>query len=278
MPSPFPGMDPYLENPILFPDLHDGMITYLREALQGHLPEPYYAGIGSQTWVEVAERTIDPDVNVLRSNGPGPGGQLAPEGAGAAVALKTRSEPIVIHVAHDPKKRTYVEVFHPRDGGRLVTTIEILSPTNKTPGEHGRDLYLRKQAEVLASKTHLIEIDLLRAGQHTTAVPHVRLLRGAGAFDYHVCVHRFDNFEDYFVYPWRLADRLPEIAVPLLPGDGDVPLDLQAVCDRCYEAANYRRRVRYSEETVPSLTAEQATWATELLAGQGLRPPAAPQV
>jgi len=151
-------------------------------------------------------------------------------------------------------------------------------PTNKTPGEHGRDLYLRKQAEVLASKTHLIEIDLLRAGQHTTAVPHIRLTRGAGAFDYHVCVHRFDNFEDYFVYTFRLADRLPEIAVPLLPGDGDVPLDLQAVCDRCYDAANYRRRVRYGEEPVPPLTSEQAAWAAQLLAGQELRPPAAPQV
>ncbi len=209
MPSPFPGMDPYLENPVLFPDLHDAMITYLRGALQRNLPEPYYAGIGSQTWVAVAER---------------------------------------YRVPHDPKKRTYVEVFHPKDGGRLVTTIEILSPTNKTPGEHGRDLYLRKQAEILASKTHLIEIDLLRAGQHTTAVPHARLTAGAGAFDYHVCLHRFDNWEDYFVYAFRLADRLPEIAVPLLPGDGDVPLDLQAVLDRCYDEANYRRRVRYGAQ------------------------------
>jgi len=66
-----------------------------------------------------------PDVNVLRANGPGPGGQLAPEGA--AVALTVRSQPVVSHVPHDPKKRTCVEVFHPRDGGRLVTTIEILT-------------------------------------------------------------------------------------------------------------------------------------------------------
>jgi hypothetical protein len=275
MPSPFPGMDPYLENPVLFPDLHDRMITYLSEALQGQLPEPYYAGIGSQTWVEVAERYIDRDVNVLRGNGPGPAGQAAPERGGAAVALKARSQPLVIRVPHDPKKRTYVEVFHPKDGGRLVTTIEILSPTNKAPGEHGRDLYLRKQAEVLASQTHLIEIDLLRAGEHTTAAPHGRLARVAGAFDYHVCVHRFDKWEDYFVYAFRLVDRMPEIAVPLLPGDGDVPLDLQAVLDRCYDAANYRRRVRYSAEPVPPLTAEQEVWAAQLFAGQGLRPPIA---
>jgi hypothetical protein len=143
------------------------------------------------------------------------------------------------------------------------------------PGEHGRDLYLRKQAEVLASKTHLLEIDLLRAGQHTTAVPHDRLTRGAGTFDYHVCVHRFDNFEDYFVYAFRLADRLPEIAVPLLPGDGDVPLDLQAVLDRCYDEVSYRRRVRYGAEPVPPLNVEQGAWASHLLAEQGLRPPVA---
>jgi hypothetical protein len=271
MPGPFPGMDPYLENPVLFPDLHDAMITYLREALQGQLPEPYYAGIGSQTWVEVGERYIDPDVNVLRGN-EGPAGPASSAGGGAALALKLRSQPLVIRVPHDPKKRTWVEVFHPRDGGRLVTTIEILSPTNKTPGEHGRDLYLRRQAEMLASKTHLIEIDLLRAGQHTTAVPLDRLTRVAGAFDYHVCVHRFDRWEDYLVYAFRLADSLPEIAVPLLPGHGEVALDLQAVCDRCYDAANYRRRVRYDAEPVPPLTAEQKPWSAQLLAGQGLRP------
>ncbi len=275
MPSPFPGMDPYLENPVLFPDLHDGMIVYLSEALQGQLPEPYYAAISSQTWIAVADRHIDPDVNVLRSNGTGPTGPATPEGGPAAVALQVRSQPIVIHVPHDQKKRTYVEVFHPRDGGRLVTTIEVLSPSNKTPGEHGRDLYLRKQAEVLASRTHLIEIDLLRAGQHTTAVPQDRLRRLASNFDYHVCVHRFDHWEDYLVYAFGLADLLPEIAVPLLPGDGEVPLDLQAVLQRCYDAANYRRRVRYGGEVVPPLTPEQAAWAAQLLAGQGLRPPVA---
>ncbi len=66
---------------------------------------------------------------------------------------------------------------------------------------------------------HLVEIDLLRAGQHTTAVPFDRLMAAAEAFNYHVSIHHFDNFEDYFVYPFRLPDPLPMIAIPLLPGD-----------------------------------------------------------
>jgi Protein of unknown function (DUF4058) len=40
MPSPFPGMDPFLENPGIFSDFHDSFITYLRENLQANLPPP----------------------------------------------------------------------------------------------------------------------------------------------------------------------------------------------------------------------------------------------
>ena len=100
-----------------------------------------------------------------------------------------------------------------------MTCIELLSLSNKTPGEHGRYLYLRKQREILYGKVHLVEIDLLRGGEHTTAVPWHRLAKVAGEFEYHVSIHRFDNLEDFFVYPIRLNQPLPEIAIPLLPGD-----------------------------------------------------------
>jgi hypothetical protein len=57
-------MDPYMEDPIVFPDFHDRYITYLSEAIQRELPEPYYAALGRRAWVEVSERFIGPDVNV----------------------------------------------------------------------------------------------------------------------------------------------------------------------------------------------------------------------
>jgi hypothetical protein len=180
------------------------------------------------------------------------------------------SSPIECHEAH-------VEIFARHEHEQIVTTIELLSPSNKGGSSDGRELYLKKQREVLQSKIHLVEIDLLRGGQHTTAVP-LPLARGrAGTFDYHVCIHHFDNLEDFFVYPILLSQRLPVLAIPLLPGDEPVPLDLQAVLDRCYDAGPYRQRLRY-QDTVPppALAPEQAEWVAQVLRDKGLLPATAP--
>ena len=112
-------------------------------------------------------------------------------------------------------------------------------PTNKTPGERGRDLYLRKQQEILGGPVHLIEIDFLRGGKHTTAVPAHRLKAAAAQFDYHISMRHFDDFEDYFVYLIQLPEALPTIPIPLLPDDPVVPMDLQAVFDRTYDAGPF---------------------------------------
>jgi Protein of unknown function (DUF4058) len=149
-----------------------------------------------------------------------------------------------------------------RKGKRLVASIEILSILNKTSGEHGRDLYRRKQKEILASQVHLVEIDLLRGGEHTTAIPLQSAVDACGPFDYHISVHGFDDVETFFIYPIRLEDRLPLVAIPLLPGDSSVTVDLQAVFDRCYDAGPYAHEIRYSEDVViPPLQSEKAAWA-----------------
>src|SRR5438270_61078 len=126
-----------------------------------------------------------------------------------------------------------------------ATTHGTLRPANKTPGNPGRDSYRDKQREILAGPTHLIEIDLLRGGAHATAVPRDLAVARAGEFDYHVCVHRFDRPNLCFLYPIRLEQRLPNIAIPLLPGDPDVPLSLQAVFDRAYDEGPYSRVIDY---------------------------------
>src|SRR5262249_3375997 len=124
----------------------------------------------------------------------------------------------------------------------------------------------RKQKEILASQVHLVEIDFLRGGEHTTAVPLDRVLAECGSFDYHVSVHGFDDFETFFVYPIRLEDRLPPIAIPLLPGAPSVTLALQSVFDRCYDAGPYAREVRYGADTlIPPLRPDQAAWAARTL-------------
>jgi hypothetical protein len=221
MPSPFPGMDPFLELPEFFPDLHDRFVPQVSVVLQSRLPSPYYAIIGSRVWVP-----------------------------------------------HDEHRDTFVDIYTTLGGERLVTTIELLSMTNKTPGQHGRDLYVRKQRELLYGKVHLVEIDLLRGGQHTTAVPEDLARAKCGPFDYHAVVHRFDNLEDFFVYPVRIEQRLPTIGIPLLPGDPDIPLDLRAVFDHCYDTGPYRRRVHYQKlQLAPPLATERAAWVRERLKG-----------
>jgi len=226
MPSPFPGMDPFLEHPDFFPDLHGRFHVYLSEALQDLLPPPYFAVIHERLWVEPSARYIEPNTDVM-------------------IEIRTRLA---------------------EGGERVVTAIEVLSLSNKRAGDHGRDLYLQKQGEILGSAVHLVEIDLLRGGEHTTPVLLDRLKRKAGAFQYHVSVHRFDQRGRFFIYPWQLADALPVIGVPLLPGEDEIPLDLQAVLTRCYDTGPYARRVVYDPaRIVAPLDPQQTAWVQQRL-------------
>jgi hypothetical protein len=260
-------MDPFLEHPDFFPDLHGRFHVYISEALQFSLPPPYFAVINERLWVATTARHIEPDADVLSGDW-----SVAESSAVAAVAptkpTPTRTRPLVFEVADDERRESFVEIrTRLADGGeRVVTTIEVLSLSNKTPGEKGRKLYLQKQAEILGSEVHLVEIDLLRGGKHTTPVLLDRLRRKAGPFDYHVSVHRFDQPNRFFIYPWQLADPLPVIGVPLLPGDEEVTLDLQAVFTRCYDTGPYRRRVTYDlDRIVPALSQEKAEWVRQVL-------------
>jgi Protein of unknown function (DUF4058) len=238
-------------------------VALLSEALQAILPRPYYAEISERVWIEVSHRLIEPDASVLR----GEGGSSSREN-GSSAATATRSRCVVVSVPSDDRREAFVEIYASRaDGDRLVTAIEILSPSNKTPGERGRDLYLRKQRELLESRTHLVEIDLLRSGTHTTAVPLEGMAELVGPFDYHVAVHRSDRFEEFVTYPFRLDEPLPEIAIPLLADDKDVVIDLQTIFHRAYDTGPYRRRVDYAGRlpAPPPLRPEQEAWATRLL-------------
>src|SRR5262249_46275026 len=167
MPSPFPGMDPYLEHPEFFPGLHDRMINQISDALQAALPPPYYAEIANRVWLEYAERRAGPDVNVLRSDRP-PGPATAPPVASAvlvaarAVASEVLVRPVTLRVPTEEQRELSVEVRTIQGGQQLVTAVELLSAGNKKTGEKARELYLHKQDELLRSRVNLVEIDLLR--------------------------------------------------------------------------------------------------------------------
>ena len=168
---------------------------------------------------------------------------------------------------------SYLEIHTVQEGHPLVTVIEVLTPTIKTAGNHGRTHYLQMQRELRNSRVNVVEIDLLRGGPHTTAVSYNPVAQ-AGPFDYHVCVRKMDELTRYLVYPVRLAERLPELSIPLLPGDPDVKIELQAVFQRCYDTGPYRRALTYRGRVPePPLTAEQTAWVESLLRDKGLLTP-----
>jgi hypothetical protein len=276
MPSPFPGMDPYLESPRWFHGFHNGLIFCIEEQLQPVLPPADYALSGQRVWLEVSQRYVEPDVNVMRERRQAP----RREGGGVAVAepeIETElasDQPVLIaveDVEHDFHKESYLEIYGRWSGrDRLIATIEVASPFNKTPGHEKYVKYRDKHREVLGGQAHLIEIDLLRAGTHVTAMPRDIALAKAGPFDYHVSVHRFDRPREFLVYPIRLQHRLPGIEVPLLPEDPAAMLDLQAALNRAYDAGPYRRVIRYGEDPIePERRPDQAEWAANKLMAVG---------
>jgi Protein of unknown function (DUF4058) len=186
MPSPFPDMDPYLEHPALWPGVHQGLITYMQAALNTLLPPHYLADIGERLYVVQPESSIYPDVVVIEHPSDLP---LAAQGATSTSGTAVSDPPWVLTLYPVEMREVFIEILTIGDESRVVTVIEVLSPSNKTTGTPSRDLYLTKQKELLRSQTHLIELDFLHSGEHTVAPPRERLLE-QGTWDYLVSLHR----------------------------------------------------------------------------------------
>ena len=143
--------------------------------------------------------------------------------------------------------------------------IELLSPANKVPKSPGRESFEQKRREVMNSPTHWVEIDLLR-GKRMTRVP-----KKLGPHQYLIHVSRRLKRPRGHLWGIILQQRLSVIPIPLLPGDPDGRLDLQAALNIAYDRANYDLRIDYRKEPRPPLTEEPAAWADELLRSKGLR-------
>jgi hypothetical protein len=229
---PFPGMDPYLEAPDIWPDFHDRLATTLSAMLNAQLPAPYYA------------------------------------------RLQKRPEDVRIHT--DPFQRRFVEIRDAGPGHKLVTLIEIVSPSNKHPGLDRR-AYETKQRDVLDSDANLIELDLLRYGRRLLPYPDLVAAVETLASDYLALLNRSalrqGNWMDYTLYPIHLREPLPCIPVPLAGQDPNVLLDLQVAVNRVYREGPYARAIDYSGEPEPPLNEANVAWADELLCAAGLRGP-----
>ncbi|MCS7187216.1 MAG: DUF4058 family protein, partial [Armatimonadota bacterium] len=237
MPSPFPGMDPFLEGSPMWSDFHGDFLYAVREALVPKVRPKYIVLAQVQVVVmqEPSEKigTIVPDVVVVEGESP-----LLPEHKSEIAVAVTA--PATVRLAFTQKQeQVYLEIRE-RETRKLVTVIELLSPSNKRFGSPAWGDYLKKRDSIFASDVHLVELDLLRGG---TRMPMGDPLPSG---DYYAIISRSYRRPYCEVYAWTLRDRMPTIPIPLLRGDPDVDLDLQRVFNTVYERAGYDYSLDYS--------------------------------
>jgi hypothetical protein len=263
MKSPFPGMDPYLE--LYWRDVHQRLATYACDQLQTKLPGDLIARMEEQVYVEPHDeraegRILYPDVRVTEHEGRGGEG-------GIAVAEEVIADPLIIYVP-EPAAEAYIEIREAGPRQRLITVIEILSPSNKsTP--RGRKKYLQKQEELEESDVNLVEIDLLRRGSWMMAVPRWKVPAARRA-EYGACVRRGSDACRFEFYPLPLRQKLPSIGIPLRVRDKDVPLNLQSLLDQCYANGRYDS-IDYKVDLKPPFNAADAAWVNDVLKSAGHR-------
>ncbi len=252
MPSPFPGMDPFIESQGYWEDFHSALLGDCRRALTAVLPRNYGAFIEQR--ISLVDLSDEPpqsrrrDIAVLRDD-QGPR-------ASSRVALATL-EPITVPLVLDDLdeiRERWIEIRKLPDRS-LVTVIEILSPTNKVGS--GRMEYLEKRKQWTRQPVNVVEIDLLSGG-------HRLPMRGALPIgDYYAFVSRLDRRPNCDVYAWSIRRELPAIPIPLLIPDPDVHLDLRAVFSQTYDGAPYGESIDYSAPLNLPLASEDLAWAEQ---------------
>jgi hypothetical protein len=257
MPSPFPGMDPYLESPAIWPDVHHELISEIRADLNRDLRPRYVARVELRVYIsdedDPGRAALVPDVRVEMGR-KRKGAKNGKNDAAVAIA-----EPLVLPgLLDDEIKEAYLKITH-LETESLVTIIEVLSPTIKIRGSCGRKSFVEKRREVMNSEVHWIEIDLLRAGAPSVTNPP--LVKS----DYRVIISRGGERRRGQYWPFGVRQPLPVVGIPLRGKDPDVPLDLGAVFRRVYDRAAYDASVDYRKEPDPPLHGADLKWAKDLL-------------
>jgi len=252
MASPFPGMDPYLEDPGYWPDFHQRFIVEWCDAIAERLPANYEARLAEtvnlvQMDPELVKRIL-PDIAVSRQRGKGRGK--------AAKAGTLTLEPVTIpHQLLGEVPQTRIEILQ-RPDRTLVGVLELLSPTNKTGDGHLE--YRAKRNAIRGRRVHLVELDLLVGGQR------LPLAQPLPPGDYYALVTRADRRSECEVYAWTVRDRLPTIPIPLKAPDADVLVDLAKVFETTYARGRYAPSLPYGKDLVAPLKPADAQWARTL--------------
>jgi hypothetical protein len=252
MPSPFPGMNPYLEQADVWPDFHTRFLTALADAIGRQVHPRYFTRIEEQVYLH--ERSADerlalgrPDLSVL------------PNPVATATSATTSSlAPVIVQMpeAVDEIRVRSLEI-RDRNDRQVVTLIELLSPSNKYAGPD-REQYRTKIRRVLQSPCHVVELDFLRGGPR---MPWI----GMPTCDYYALVSRASQRPNVGFWPIRLREALPTIPIPLRENDTEPQVDLQSILHNVYDSAGYEFSI-YQGSPEPLLSASDAAWASGLLA------------
>lgn len=252
----FPGVDPYLEDPAFWRDFHESFIIYLRDAITSQLPETYDVRIDERINLmgtgETAEAQFLPDLT-MSWKPPATAGAPQSDTGGVAVA-----EPVTVPILMlDEERVSYLEILH-RPDQQLVTTMELLSPSNKV--DPGYREYMTKRNIILHEPVHLVELDFLLGGKRLP----MRSPLPPG--DCYAIVSRCSTRPNAEVYAWSLRDPLPAIRVPLRAPDPDLVLDLAVVYEETFRRGRYWRSLRYGQPLHLPLTADTAEWIAACVA------------
>ncbi len=250
--NPFPGMNPFLEG--FWPDVHTALIGYIRDHIAEQLPPGLKAR--SEEHVTLAandddEKSVHADVATVDSWKHGIAPKWQPQADTPAGVIAT----VPLYCIMDEYTERWIDIVDPH--GRVITVIEVLSPTNK---DTGRNQYTAKRESCIAGGVSVVEIDLLRGGYHVVAASKM-MLKDQNA-PYITCVTRAANAarKEYYQTPLRAA--LPNIRIPLRPEDQDAVLPLQQLVNRCYRMGGYWNE-EFKHIPAPPLSAEDTAWVME---------------
>lgn len=260
MQSPFPGMDPYLEHPELWSEVHNRLIVAIADAIAPPLRPKYRVAIDKRTYLSDGDDSISvaiPDGSVLSRSG-----MKAQPATVATLPAQSEAVAVIIPTPEEVSE-SYLEIREVATGS-VVSAIEILSPKNKRGGE-GQNKYLTKRRKVLNSLTHLIEIDLLRSGKP------MPILGDYPKTDYRILVSRENRRPRADLFPFSVRQEIPKFSIPLQSGDTEPLVDLQSLLGQVYDRARFEMAIDYHQEPVPPLTEEDRVWSDALLREQGIR-------
>lgn len=250
MQNPFPGMNPYLEQPELWHQVHNRLIVAIADELTPQIVPSYRVSIEERIYTTVADNLLVGVGDISVS--PRDVAQLA-----IAKPTSTLPQPtkVAVPVPEEVTER-YLEVRSTKTNA-VITVIEILSPKNKRSGG-GREAYESKRQKILASTTNFIEIDLLRGGESMSIL-------GAAIKDYYILVSRGYRRPEADLYTFAIQEAIPAFPVPLKQNEQEAIIDLQKLLNDVYQRARFDLAIDYSTPLKPLLSQENNLWVQEII-------------